>query len=346
MFRHIPEAVQVYGGIVLAETISGIWPVVASFAIQDGFDPVAFVFYRSLGASMALCALAWFSEGRPPWSMLTRLGSNVPGAGKYSPWPEFVILGALMCAMMVSYTFGVAYTSSTQAALMQPVIPVMTCLAGLCLGTESVNTGKIIGIWISVIGAMYIVRVGEEEAEDHGKHAGRRYGLGALALVVNVTATAFYFVLQKAVLHRHTPIVVSSITMFIASCFLIVLTLLYAEEMKFPSWRPWLLTPRREAALAYAIIFTSTVQWVLLAWANKKTTPSTVTAFSTLQPLVAAITTAICLSVMPHGYTLMGGAAIIGGLLLTIRAQVSDSANPGQPTENSSLIRVAGRSDP
>lgn len=347
MLKEVPQAFKIYGGIIIAEVICGVWPVVASLAIREGFDPLAFIFYRCFGSAALLSALAWMFEGQLPFANLLPIfclaGSDGDGVGakeadKRFPWREFLILGALTCTNMVGYIIGVAYTSSTQAALMQPVIPVMACLAGLASGTETINTGKLIGILMSVVGAMYLVYVGEEEAEDKSRNAGRRYQLGALALVVNVTSAAFFVVLQKNILRRYKPIFVSSATMAIATCYLMVLVLLYAEEFKFSSWRPWILTPRREAVLAYAIIFTTTVNFCILAWANKVTAPSTVTAFNTLQPLITAATSAVWLGIVPHSHTVAGGIAILLGLILTVRAQLSDAALPGRFSETASLI--------
>merc|ERR1719506_3285974 len=156
------------------------------------------------------------------------------------------------------------------------------------------------GIMVSVMGAMWVVYRGHEEAEDRGQKAGHRYQLGTLALMVNVISNAFFFVLQKMVLRRYKPIFVTSVTMVTASCFLMVITLFYAQESHFSSWRPWILTPRREAALAYAIIFTTALNCIVLSWANKVTSASTVTAFSTLQPLIAVATALLWLGVFPH----------------------------------------------
>lgn len=341
MMPHIPKVVQVYGGIVMAEVICGIWPVVAGIAIKEGFDPIVFIFYRCFGSALVLLALASYMEGTSPVSFLLQqlIGKSKEATlNKQFPWRDFLIMGALTCTNMVGYIVGVAFTSSTQAALMQPVVPVVACLAGLATGSESVSAAKLLGILMSVMGAMFIVYVGQEEADDVGKKAGRQHELGALALVVNVISAAFYYVLQKSLLHRYKPLFLSSVNMVICTCFLLVAVFLYAEEFKFSSWRPWLLTPRREAVLAYAIFFTTTFTFVVLAWANKVTTPSTVTAFNTLQPLITALTGFFGLGIIPHHYTLTGGAAIVGGLLLTVRAQILESSALRQSHESSSLI--------
>lgn len=322
----VPQSLQVYGVIILAEVIFGVWPVVASMAIREGFDPFVFVFYRCAGSATLLMAMSFLIEGQSTWNVLMPLKhGKVMEAARHFPWQQFLLLGALMCTNFLGYIIGVACTTSTQASLMQPLAPVLACLAGVASGTESVSNGKLVGIFLSVTGAMYLVYMGHEEADDHGKRAGKRYMLGTLALVVNVTSTAFYFVLQKTLLRRFKPIFVTSVTMVVATCYMMFVVFFYAQEFKYATWRPWILTPRREAALAYAIIFTTTCNFCLLGWANKVTTPSTILAFSTLQPLFAAVTALLCLGIVPHRHTIGGGIAILGGLLLTARAQLGDA---------------------
>jgi drug/metabolite transporter (DMT)-like permease len=323
------QAIKIYGGITVAEVIFGVWPVVASLAIKEGFDPFVFVFYRCAGSATLLVALSVTFEGQAPWGLLLpdRSGLLKGAAWKDLPWKEFLLLGGLLAANYLGYIIGVSCTSSTQAALMQPLIPVLACLSGLVSGTETVNAGKIMGIMTSVGGAMYMVYAGQREAVHRGQHAGLRYELGTLALMVGVISTAFYFVLQKALLRRYKPIFITSVTMVVATCYLMIVVFFYAEEFRLSTWRPWILTPRREAALAYAIIFTTTVNLLILSWANKVTNPSTTTAFSTLQPVIALIAGAIIFGTVPNQRTITGGVAILCGLGLTVRAQLAEASD-------------------
>lgn len=335
---------KIYASIILAEVIFGVWPLVASQAIKEGFDPIVFVLYRCAGASVLLTGASWIIEkplSHVPKKLLNQLPINLTEAVAL-PWVHFLALGLLLSLNFLGYIYGVAFTSSTQAALMQPCIPVVACLVGMTARTESVGVSKFLGILLSVSGAMFLVYVGQEEADYRGKKAGHRYQLGTLALTVNVIATAFYFVLQKEIIRKgHPPIFVTGVSTTVATCFVTLLTLFYAEEWKLSSWSPWILTPRREAALAYAIIFTSTLNFIILSWANKVTSASTVTAFSTLQPLITSAIAVFFLGVYPNQHMILGGTAIIGGLILTVRSQLYDFP---QSTESACLIRSGASS--
>lgn len=237
------------------------------------------------------------------------------------PWPLFGVMGALICMNSVGHTVGVALTSPAQAALMQPVIPVVACLTSLAAGTETLHAGKFAGVLISVAGAMYVVYVGQSEAESKGVNAGRLYQLGTMALFLNVFCTAFYFVLQKLALRALPPVFLCGMAMMVGAGYLAVLVPCYNHEFHHGAWWTWALTPTREAALAYGIILTTVLNFIILAKANEATNPSTVVIFSTLQPLIASGLGIAWWGVYPEHRTLVGGAAIIVGLLVAVTAQ-------------------------
>lgn len=327
----IPAQFQVYACLCFAEVIFGVWPVVASVAMKEGFDPVVFALYRCAGSAVLLLGASWILEGYMPVLPFSapspKMQEVYRDRFRNFPWPYFMILGALMCCNVLGYIVGVQLTSSTQAALMQPITPVVACLVGVVVGHESVNIGKLVGILVSVVGAMYVVYVGQEEADAHGAKSERKYQLGTLALMVNVFCVSMYFVLQKVLLRKYPPVFITSVSNLIASGFLLLVACFYFQEFGISSWMPLMLTPKREAALAYGIMFTTALNFVIMAWANKVTSPSTVTSFSTLQPLITTLVSIVFFGVYPCLQTVYGGVAIIGGLMLTVRAQLDESSS-------------------
>jgi drug/metabolite transporter (DMT)-like permease len=330
----VPAQYQVYACLGFAEVIFGVWPLVASVAMKEGFDPVVFALYRCAGSSVLLLAASWILEGYLPIVPLSMPSTKMLGLSvrqvyadrlKQLPWPHFMVLGALMCCNVLGYIIGVQLTSGTQAALMQPIVPVVACLVGVIAGHETLNTSKLMGIMVSVVGAMYVVYVGQEEADKHGAKSERKYQLGTLALMVNVISVSFYFVLQNFLLRKYPPVFITSVSTLVATGYLILVACFYFEEWGLSSWRNLILTPKREAALAYGIMFTTALNFVILAKANKATSPSTVTSFSTLQPLITTIVSIVFFGIYPCLQTVYGGIAIVAGLLITVRAQLAES---------------------
>lgn len=344
-----PQPVKVYGSLVLAELICGGWPVVASWAIRGGFDPIVFCLYRCIGGTLLLSFAASALEGHSPLDVLgpalalkSDKGAEV---ARRFPWKSFLILAALMATEMLSYITGVALTTSTLTALAQTVHPMVTSLIGLVLGTESINGLKCSGILLCVAGAMYAVYAGHQEAQAEGR-PGHLYQFGVLALLIQVVAASFFVVKQKVLLQSYSPIFISSMTWLINTCYIAVVAfgyiarahrpgeVIWDPQVSFLTWQPWMLTHRRSAALAYAVILTTAFNYSAKAWANKITTPSTVTVFRTLQPLAAAFIVFICFGTAPHAYTLVGGAAILCGLLLFVKGQLADFSAHSEGTDS------------
>jgi len=71
-------------------------------------------------------------------------------------------------------------------------------------------------------------------------------------------------------------------------------------------------------ALAYAAVFVTAYNYSVSAWANKISSPTTVVAFQTLQPVATC-----CLNYAVYGLHLtfaqaLGGSAIVAGLLADV----------------------------
>lgn len=325
-----PQAsLKIYGCLILAEVIYGVWPLVASLAIKRGANPVVFALCRCAGSAPLLMGMSLMMESHQ-FAKHPKQFDSLVSVMRDLPLKRLLLLGALMCTNFLGHTVGLSLTSSIQAALMQPLVPVLACVASVVQGVEPLNPWKLIGILVSVGGAMFVVYIGRTDAVSRGQGAVWQHFLGTLALIVNVVSTALYFVLQKIVLRKHPPIFITSISAWIATGYFLAFAVFYIREFKFS---PWFFTAEAEGALVYAIFFTTTLNFVILAWANKATTPSTITAFSTLQPLITAVVGACWLGVYPQHRMLAGGMVIIGGLLLTVKAQVSETHDSDRRSE-------------
>jgi len=314
----------VYSTLVAAEVIYGVWLVLVGQVVHNGFSPLALAWYRMAGSSLLLLIVSRFLEGpihKHLGSTTLALGSTKTASRPF-PWTHFLVLGALMSANILGNVLGVSHTTSTQAALMQPLIPVVACAAGVGLGRERLSLGKLIGILCSVAGALLVVWSGAQLSSTAQSTEGYDFQMGTLALMVQVVGAALYFVLQKELLHRFPPMFITSVTTGIATMYLSLGACLLFKDAKASMLQGWVLTTERKLALLYAICLTTSLNLVIFARATKLTAASTVTAFATLQPLTTATITAVCFSVYPSHAMLCGGVAIVGGLLLTVKAQM------------------------
>ena len=85
------------------------------------------------------------------------------------------------------------------------------------------------------------------------------------------------------------------------------------------SCEPWKVPPAAILPLLFWIFFASILAYLLMTWANKYAEPSSVLAYTPVQPLTSALLTVIivqCTSecnLAAPGYNVLGGLLIVGG---------------------------------
>lgn len=210
--------------LAVCQVVWGGYSVVGKWVVAQDVDPLVFAFVRDLLASPVLLLLAWAIEARRqrPWRRLAVAAAAaaaaengdavVPAAvpkqlvrtvANGAPLAEdrwmFVLLGALMCGNQVGYILGVALTTPTNAALIQPTVPVLTACLSAALGIEHINLHtrqgwlRIVGIVAVVMGAFTVVTTTHPVAAS----LGRSVLLGNAFLLGNCLCDAFYVLVQK-----------------------------------------------------------------------------------------------------------------------------------------------------
>eukprot|EP00746_Dinoflagellata_sp_MGD_P003252 gnl/MRDRNA2_/MRDRNA2_106307_c0_seq1.p1 gnl/MRDRNA2_/MRDRNA2_106307_c0~~gnl/MRDRNA2_/MRDRNA2_106307_c0_seq1.p1 ORF type:complete len:475 (-),score=79.44 gnl/MRDRNA2_/MRDRNA2_106307_c0_seq1:25-1284(-) len=145
---------------------------------------------------------------------------------------------------------------------------------------------------------------------------------GYCFLLLSTTSAAMYFVLLKSVLKTYTPVRATAMAYSHATGF-ILLAALFRHGLDPMAWFlygdgvAWL-------CLIYAAAITTGLTYTIQAWAIGQTSPSTVTAFSTLSPVAAAMISVAFLNVHLKTYQLVGGMLIIGGLWINITVQARE----------------------
>lgn len=147
---------------------------------------------------------------------------------------------------------------------------------------------------------------------------------GYFFLFLSTFSAATYFVLLKTALKTYTPVRATAMAYSHAFGF-IFLAALMKHGLEPTAWFlygdgvSWL-------CLIYAAVITTGLTYSIQAWAVGQTSPSTVTAFSTLSPVAAAMISVAFLDVHLKSYQLVGGALIIGGLWVNITVQAQEAA--------------------
>eukprot|EP00026_Physarum_polycephalum_P009833 Phypoly_transcript_09970.p1 GENE.Phypoly_transcript_09970~~Phypoly_transcript_09970.p1 ORF type:complete len:386 (-),score=58.41 Phypoly_transcript_09970:190-1347(-) len=295
-----PLLVAVNIGLVLAQVAFGAYHVIGKEALSY-INPVVFAFYREIIAGPALVLIAIIVERAKPKVR--------------EDWWRFLLLGVTGVYLnQLLFILGLKYTSSTQAAIMQPCIPVFTTALTLILRTEKFSILKVVGILFSAAGA--VVLVGFKDLSFKSEQF-----KGMLCLLGNTLAMSVYYVFQKPVLKKYPPISVTGWAYIIGSVLMGVTSLIYVEG----KWSEYKVNEKVYFPLGYSIVGATIFTYMTLTWANKHAPASVVAAYSSLQPLTAALLSYFVWHIVPSKNQYIGGAAIIVGLILVTIARVIET---------------------
>jgi drug/metabolite transporter (DMT)-like permease len=295
-----PLLVAVNTGLVLAQIAFGAYHVVGKEALQY-IDAVVFAFYREIIAGPALVIIAIIIE---------RVKPNVR-----EDWWRFLFLGLTGVYLnQLLFILGLELTSATQAAIMQPCIPVFTTAFTLILRTEKFAVLKVLGILCSAGGAVVLVGL------DNLSFKSNQFK-GTLCLLGNTLAMSVYYIFQKPVLKKYPPISVTGWGYIIGSVMMGVTSLIRTQA----HWADYKVNEHVYFPLGYSIVGATIFTYMTLTWANKHAPASVVAAYSSLQPLTAAALSYFIEGIVPTKNQYIGGAAIIVGLILVTVARVIES---------------------
>lgn len=225
-------------------------------------------------------------------------------------YPMLAILGLLGVFMnQVMYIVGLNYTTAINATILMPSIPAIAVGAAALLGIEHPGGRKLLGVALSVLGALVVLDVTAFSLHD-------KMAFGNLLVLLNCISYAFFLVLVKKVLLRIPPLTVISWTFVFGGCGVLVISfpaLLTIHCSTFPA-TVWY-------SLAFILLVPTLINYVLNVWAIRESSSSLVAAYVTLQPVVAIILAAALLHESFGWRELAGFILIVTGLIFAGRRE-------------------------
>lgn len=200
---------------------------------------------------------------------------------------------------------GLKLTTHINAALISTTIPVAVMVASYFVLKEKITLQKLIGVGLGIAGVVALTIYGK-------KFAYEKSGLlGDLMIFVNACLFGTFLVLVKSLMRKYHPITVMKWAFFLG---FIVVTPFGAHELIVTPMN--IFTLHIWMALAYVLICTTFLTYLLNSYALQLVDASTVSIYVYLQPLIA---TAIALSFGKDELTLvkvLSGALIFTGVYL------------------------------
>jgi len=217
-----------------------------------------------------------------------------------SDFPRLVLCGIFGVALNQSLFFiGLDYTTPINASLIMTTTPVLVLVASAIMLKETIQSKKVAGILIGMAGAVVLIIYGK-------KFAFNKDGwFGDLLVFINATSYGLYLVLVKPLLVRYHPLTVVKWVFLIGS--LGVLPFGLPELMQTP-WQTF--TPHVWLAIAYVLVCTTVLAYLLNAWAMQSVSPTLVGIYVYLQPLLATLVALVV------GKDVLAWPKVVAGILI------------------------------
>lgn len=263
--------------------------IVATRYVIDQTDPVSLALLRYAIGALCLIPVA-LAARRVPW----RRRDLVPVA----------FLGIVQFAGVVSLlNYALQTLPAGRTALIFATFPLLTMLFAAALGQERLSVARSTGVGLTLLGVGLIL--GEKAAmpESDG-------WLGEAAVLLSAASGALCSVLYRPYLQTYDPLPVGALAMLASVGFL---GLLAAPQGFFVE--PPALTAVGWLAVLFIGVSSGVGYWLWL-WALRHASPTRVASFLALGPATAFVLGAFFLDEAVTALSLLGLAAVAGGLRL------------------------------
>jgi len=242
-------------------------------------------------------------------------------------WPAVMVLGLLgMTIYQLAFGYALTRVAAGAVAVVLALAPGVTAaLAALRLG-EPLSARMVTGLVVAFAGTL-LVTLGSGRA--------MQFEPMVLLVLVSVLVTSIYFVWQKPLLARTTPLGFTAASIFAGTLGLLPFGLHLPEKLLLAS------TPQLLSAL-YLGIAPTVLGYLLWNWALSRAPASTVTSFLYAQPLLASVIAWLWLGQTLSALAIAGGAVAISGVVLTIRGNTTP-AKPRLPAPSAASVCECAR---
>ncbi|KAG2372802.1 hypothetical protein C9374_013166 [Naegleria lovaniensis] len=274
---------------------------------------------------------------------------------KTPPWKVFkrlVLCGSMNLLNIVLFIVGLDLTNATMAGILQPLVAVEVCFISIVLRRESRGVVKILGVFMSCLGAIAMVGVstltatnseqGDDKPESNGTTTSSNslrewiqtfsFTIGMVLILLNTLTLALYIVLLKKLTTR-IPTVTLSLWTYLGGLYIPLI----AACFYIPSFRFYKLNAQSYIGLAYAIVIHGALSLIIKSKAAGLTSPTVIGIYNTLSPIVTTFMTVFISGERVSLWNLPGAVAIVVGLVLVVFSKWREEVRIRKETKDSSL---------
>lgn len=246
---------------------------------------------------------------------------------KNKPMTSLFLLG--LCQPILYFifeTYGIKYSTSSQAGLMIALIPVFVAMLGAYFLKEIPLKKQIFFILISITGVVYIILMGNS-------HSGVISTFGTIMLILAVVSAGFFNILSRKLSTSFSPIEITYFMMGLGALFFNTISI-FSHLVNGDLGSYFILFSNKDfmISIGYLGILSSLIGFFLVNYTLSKITASASSAFANLSTIVTVCAGVLFLNESFYYYHFIGAVMILTG--------VWGSSYYGKSENNLNLVKV------
>lgn len=285
-----PAPALVFGALILVQVLFGVNYVVSK-VIVDCFPPLVWASLRLFIAAAMMMGLAYASGRKHPNKSRAFFG----------PLVGYALLGIIL--NQGAFLLGLKYTTATNSAVLNTLIPIFTLLIVTLRGQERFTLPKGIGFVAALLGVLVIRRADQFTLSD-------KTFIGDLLTMFNCLCYAFFLSYSKPFLEAHDRVWTTAWLFTYGALVMPIFALPSYMGFHWPA-----MTSTLEACMFFSILGGTIATYFLNLWALTYTRSSSVALFIYLQPMVASAVAWVWFGERPTLRVIISSGLILTGVL-------------------------------
>ncbi len=238
---------------------------IAKLVLDDHYiGPKAFILFRVTAGLilMGLTQMIWFKQSVEKRDI-----------------PRLMLCGLFGVAINQMFFFmGLKETVPIHAALIMTMTPLIVLMLSVAVGFDRWSRYNTVGLLSALFGAIYLITDGSFQFHFS------RYLKGDIMILINAISYGLYLILVKSLLRKYNAPTIMKWVFAFGLLYVLPFSFGEAQEVEWRSFNAsvWL-------AFAYVLVFTTFIAYLLNAFALSQVSPSVLSVYIYLQPLLASI---------------------------------------------------------
>ena len=258
------RTIKAHIALFIANLIYGANYTIAKEAMPDYIMPFGFILLRVTGAFILFWGVhAFMPKEKVELRDIFRLA----------------ICGVFGVAINQLLFFkGLSITTPINAAIIMTINPVMVLLFAAIIIKDSINPRKVIGIITGLLGAVFLITNSGEFSFSNQTSIGDGF------VFINATSYGLYLVLVKPLMNKYSPFTIIKWVFLFGFIYVLPFGL---EEALLVNWEA--MPFNIFCAIGFVVVFTTFFAYLLNILALKELSPSIVSYYIYLQPILASL---------------------------------------------------------